>query len=231
MSDPLASPLRDPLLDALGIEHGFGQRGTNAPEGCAFPRQVHGVGVHEVDAGDSASVAAGVSADAIVTRAPGACVGIVTADCVPILVAANEGREVGAIHAGWRGLAAGVIEAGVAALGRPGTARVHAAIGPAARGCCYEVDEPVRAGLAARYAALLDGALVPGRPERFQLDLPLLAERVLRSCGVESTRIGTAARLCTICGPDRFESFRREGAGAGRLRHFIRPSEAIPRQG
>ncbi len=230
MSAASLRPLRDPLFDALGIEHGFGQRGTIAPEGCAFPKQVHGVTVHEVVAGDSPSLAAARAADAIVTSAPGASVGIVTADCVPILVSVNEGEGVGALHAGWRGLAAGIIEAGLAALGDPGTARVHAAIGPAARGCCYEVDEPVRAGLSERYAALLEGVLVPGRPGRFQLDLPILAERVLASCGVESTRIGTEACLCTICGADRFESYRRDGASAGRLRHFIRLPEAIPRQ-
>lgn len=231
MSAAPPRPLRDPLFDALGIEHGFGQRGTLAPEGCAFPKQVHGVAVHRVAEGEPPSRAVAVSADAIVTSAPAASVGIVTADCVPILVAANEGAFVGAIHAGWRGLAAGVIEAGLAAVGDDVTSRVHAAIGPAARGCCYEVDEPVRAGLAERYAGLLEGALVPGRPGRFQLDLPLLAERVLASAGVESTRIGTEARLCTICGADRFDSYRRDGAAAGRLRHFIRCPEAIPRQG
>ena len=100
-----------------------------------------------------------------------------------------------------------------------------------ARGCCYEVDEPVRAGLAERHAALLDGVLVPGRPGHFQLDLPVLAGRVLASIGVKEPQIGQAATPCTVCSGDRFESFRRDGAAAGRLRHFITRPVTIPRQG
>ena len=230
MNAPIGRPLSDPLLDALGIEHGFGQRGTGAPKGCAFPKQVHGIDVVELGSGETDAAAAGVSADAILTRVSGAAVGIVTADCVPILVGHSDGSAVGAIHAGWRGLAAGVIEQGVAALGGAAAIDCVAAIGPAARGCCYEVDEPVRAGLAERYAPLLDGVLVPGRSGRFQLDLPLLAERVLISIGVGSERIGTMARCCTICDPERFESYRRDGADAGRLRHFIRLPAAIPQR-
>ena len=232
MNAPLDRPLHDPLLESLGLDHGFGQRGTAAPADCAFPSQVHGIDVHEVASAEARAVAAGTEADVIVTRVPGTSVGIVTADCVPILVASRDGARVGAIHAGWRGLAAGVIEAGVAAvLDGIDPAGCVAAIGPAARSCCYEVDEPVRAGLAERYSDQLEGVLVPGRPDRFQLDLPLLAERVLNGVGVESQRIGTEACLCTICGSDRFESYRREGAAAGRLRHFITRPEAIPRQG
>lgn len=228
MSGDARTTLRDPLLDARGIDHGFGQRGTAARSDTCFAQQVHGVAVHLHRSGGPAPG----EADAVVTHAPGASVGVVTADCVPILVAAADGASVAAIHAGWRGLAAGVIEAGLAALGGAGApGDCLAAIGPAARGCCYEVDEPVRAGLAERYADLLEGALVPGRAGHFQLDLPLLAERVLRRTGVDSTRIGRTQRRCTICEPECFESFRRDGAAAGRLRHFITRPEAIPRQG
>ena len=117
MNAPIDQPLSDPLLDALGIEHGFGQRGTGAPEGCTFPKQVHGIEVVEVGSGETGAAAAVVSADAVVTCVSGAAVGIVTADCVPLLVGRSDGSAVGAIHAGWRGLAAGVIEQGIAALG------------------------------------------------------------------------------------------------------------------
>ena len=106
-----------------------------------------------------------------------------------------------------------------------------AAIGPAARGCCYEVDRPVRAALRERHAAWLAEAMVPGRADHWQLDLPLLAERVLAESGLDSTQIGTAHRVCTICNGARFESYRRDGAAAGRLRHFIKRSATIPRQG
>jgi YfiH family protein len=174
----------------------------------------------------------GQEADAVVTAAAGISVGIVTADCVPILAASRDGRAVVAIHAGWRGLAAGVIEAGIEALDRASSgSEILCAVGPAARGCCYEVDGPVRDGLSERYRPLLDEVLVSGARGHFQLDLPLLATRALERIGVDSGRIGVEHRVCTICNPARFESFRREGAGAGRLRHFISIPGTIPRQG
>jgi len=154
----------------------------------------------------------------------------VTADCVPILVASEDGAVVAAIHAGWRGFAAGVVQSGLAAVsslarGVP----LVAAIGPAARGCCYEVDAPVRDALAEHHAEELDGALEPGRSGHWQLDLPRLAEIVIGQIEWNCTHIGTEHRLCTICSGDRFESYRRDGAAAGRLRHFINRSGTIPR--
>lgn len=217
-------PLCDPVLVQLGAPHGFGERGSQVPDSIVFPRQVHGTGVvSEQVARDAFGRGTPAEADAIVSTVPGRGVGIVTADCVPILAAAGDGTRVAAIHAGWRGLAAGVIEAGIEAMGVE-TGGLSAAVGPAARGCCYEVDDPVAEALEVRYAALLDGVLVPGRPGRFQLDLPELAFQILRQLGLAANRIGTTHRLCTICTPGpRFESFRREGPRAGRLRHFITP--------
>lgn len=213
--------LCDPVLEAVGVTHGFGVCGSYPPESTRFPRQVHGVGVV---AGES--LLGPIDADAITSSTPGLAVGIVTADCVPILVAGVDGTCVAAIHAGWRGLAAGVIEVGLAALAQ-GANRLAAAVGPAARGCCYEVDEPVVAALRARYADLLEPVLRPGRPGRYQLDLPALAARALVRAGLPADRIGAVHGLCTICTPGpRFESFRRDGPAAGRLRHFIQPAEA-----
>lgn len=229
MTNEVAGFLCDPVLIQLGIRHGFGQRGSQAPEDTFFSVQVHGV---DVALARRPSEPDRARADVVYTRTPDLSVGIVTADCVPILVAADEGRLVAAIHAGWRGLAAGVIEAGLEALKAAGTPRNWvAAVGPAARGCCYEVDEPVRRALSKRYAAHLDEVLVPGRANRFQLDLPRLASLVLSEKGLESDRIGVAHRVCTICAPARFESYRRDGATAGRLTHFItaRPGGAPAR--
>jgi len=224
MTRPTISPLCDPVLVRTGAPHGFGERGFQVPDSTVFPRQVHGTGAVRAQAARAAADwGEPAEADAIVSAIPGLAVGIVTADCVPILVASADGSRVAAIHAGWRGLAAGVIEAGIVALGVEASG-LAAAVGPAARGCCYEVDDPVAEALAARYGAMLDGVLVPGRSGRFQLDLPELASRVLRQLGLASDRIGTVHRLCTICSPGpRFESYRREGARAGRLRHFITP--------
>jgi YfiH family protein len=221
MTDGAGRFLCDPVLELLGTPHGFAERGAQPPDSTVFLRQVHGVrAVRAEDVGGRPAV----EADAITSQSAGLAIGIVTADCVPILAASAEGDRVVAIHAGWRGLAAGVIEAGIEALGVE-AARLSAAVGPAARGCCYEVDEPVARALEARYAALLPGVLVPGRPGRYQLDLPALAGRVLTALGVAPDRLGLAHGLCTICTPGpRFESFRREGERAGRLRHFIAPA-------
>lgn len=230
--------LCDPVLMDLGIEHGFGRRGSGVPDATFFPRQVHGTTVWCVESGETGTgqrsfeeeveeeVGAEVEADAVVACEPGLPVGIVTADCVPLLASSADGSAVAAIHAGWRGLAAGVIERGLAMLQKkaPGSA-IHLAIGPGARGCCYEVDEPVCRALGARYRAQLAGDVlrpVAGRAGRHLLDLSGLAERIVADLGIPGMRLGVAHRVCTICDPRRFESFRRDGAGAGRLRHFIR---------
>lgn len=226
MSDPAGQLLCDPVLQSLETPHGFAERGAQPPDSTVFLRQVHGV--RAVRAEDVAGGPA-VEADAITSRTPGLAVGIVTADCVPILAASAEGDRVVAIHAGWRGLAAGVIEAGIGAMGVE-AARLSAAVGPAARGCCYEVDAPVSTALRGRYPGRLDGVLVPGRPGHHQLDLPELAARVLAAIGLPPDRIGRAARLCTVCSPGpRFESYRRDGPAAGRLRHFITTPGAASR--
>jgi hypothetical protein len=159
-------------------------------------------------------------ADAVLARERGLRVGVRTADCVPILIAA--GGVVGAVHAGWRGLAAGVIERAIAELQRaePG-AELAAAIGPCIGGCCYEVDAPVLDPLQGRYGALMDAASVPTRAGHARLDLGALAQLALARSGVAPRAIGTAARHCTRCDPARFHSFRRDGAAAGRLAHWI----------
>jgi hypothetical protein len=224
--------LCDPVLEATGVLHGFGERGVQVPESTVFPRQVHGICVVRAEVVSGAERGEPVEADAIVSATPGLTVGIVTADCVPILVASRDGSRVGAIHAGWRGLAAGVIEAGIEAMDCDASG-LAAAVGPAARGCCYEVDEPVARALAVRYANLLEEVLVPGRSGHFQLDLPRLASRILGRVGLDPEQLGSAHRLCTICTPGpRFESYRRDGRLAGRLRHFIRPAAgpAAPRR-
>jgi YfiH family protein len=216
----LAEPLCDPVLIASGFKHGFGHKGSQVPECTVFPVQVHGIEVLEATqrTGQCES-----QADAVFASSPGISVGVVTADCVPILVAARGDKPVvAAIHAGWRGLAAGVIEKGLDAVrSYSGGSELVAAVGPAARGCCYEVDAPVREGLEARYAAHLEEALIPTSQDHYQLDLPVLATRILESSGLGAASIGTAHRVCTICDPVRFESYRRDGNQAGRLSHFI----------
>ena len=210
--------LRHPLLDAAGVAHAFGVRGAREPAPLVRPKQVHGTVVARVVGGASAPH----EADAIVSTLPDVAVGVVTADCMPLLVASADGRVVAAIHAGWRGLAAGVIGAGIASLRAtaPG-ARFVAAIGPCIRACCYEIDGPVVDALATRFGEALDAALAPSRPGHHRLDLVALARLDLARAGLAADAIGALDDACTHCDPARFHSYRREGKGAGRLLHHV----------
>ena len=225
-------PLCDRVLKELDVPHGFGQRGSHTPESTVFVEQVHGtavvaaeaVGPGPVPRADVVVAGADPGERAALRTAPVGA-GIVTADCVPLLISREAGEVVAAIHAGWRGLAEGVIEAGISRVRGgeiPGSLR--AAVGPAARGCCYEVDATVSDALGERYSGLIDASILqPSRPGHALLDLSGLATRVLESLGLREHRIGLDQRRCTICSGARFESYRRDGAAAGRLRHFIEP--------
>ena len=212
--------LRHPLLEAVGVEHGFGLRGLAPPPGLRRPQQVHGAQVAQAA---GCLGAAAPRADAVVSALPGVPVGVVTADCVPILVAAEGGRVVAAIHAGWRGLACGVIAAAIEALRAEseGAPRLVAAIGPHIGACCYEVDEPVLEALAPAFGGDLAVALRPARPGHAWLDLGRLTHTALLRAGLAPDALGQLAGACTRCDPVRFHSYRREGAAAGRLHHYI----------
>jgi YfiH family protein len=214
--------LRDPLLESRGLRHGFGTRAAADPLEVARPRQVHGA--LAVDALLCLRELR-PEADAVVSVRAGLPIGVVTADCVPILLASRNGAAVAAIHAGWRGLAAGVVEAGVAALVRAGgapAAELAAAIGPHAGPCCYEVDAPVLEALAARFGRELDRALRPSpRPGRAMLDLGVVTAVALARAGLAAPAVGLSAAVCTVCDPVRFHSHRRDGPRAGRLFHVI----------
>ncbi len=168
-------------------------------------RQVHGATVLAAEEGLCGE------GDAIVTTEPGLALMVVTADCVPILVAAGD--RVAAIHAGWRGLVAGVIPATLEKFAAP--ERLTAWIGPAIGACCYEVGEDVAGAVVARSS---DAVLSTGRRGRPHLDLALAAEIALARCGVGEIR---RLALCTACHPGTLESYRREGAAAGRNRSLI----------
>lgn len=223
--------LKHPLLAQAGVRHGFGTKGAGELADVLRPRQVHGARVLRVGSAPSGELG---DADAVVSSAPGRPVAIVTADCVPILAASGSGSAsasgsgaVAAIHAGWRGLAAGVIEAAIATLRstQPGTT-VRAVVGPHIGDCCYEVDPPVIDALRRRYGAGLDAHLRAGRPGHAWLDLGGLALAALRACGVPASESAVLEDACTQCDALRFHSFRRDGAQAGRLLHWI----AAPKQ-
>lgn len=215
MSD--AAWLRHPLLEEF--EHGFGTRAARPPADLVRARQVHGRGVLRVAAGDAGLLGDG---DALVSDLPGVPIGVVTADCVPILVATESG-VVAAVHAGWRGLAAGVIGAALerlADLARD-VDRAVAVIGPHIGASCYEVDAPVIDALEARFGAEVEQAARETRPGHFEIALGVLAAFDLERAGLARARIASVADACTACDAARFHSYRRDGAGGGRLFHFI----------
>ncbi len=218
----MSSVLTDPLREALVPVHGFGTRQAEPPQPLLRPLQVHGCAV--VDAAVCRAADPPCEADAIVSGEADCCVAIVTADCVPILLASPGGAVVAAVHAGWRGLAAGVVAAGVAALqDRAGVAAdvCVAAIGPHIGACCYEVDEKVLAALEAGLGASARASARPTHSGHAQLALGALCRAALRSAGLADAAIGSAAAACTACDAERFHSYRRDGARSGRLVHFI----------
>lgn len=174
----------------------------------AVLRQVHGgrlvrVGEKRAGAGFERLGGAVAEADVAAVTRPRLPVAVLTADCLPIALASPaEGRLV-VVHAGWRGLSAGALQAGLGAFERPSGLLV--AIGPSIGPCHYEVGEDVALAVAASSDA---GARSERRGGRTFLDLPGTASRVLRSAGVR--RIDRAEE-CTACEAKRFFSYRRDG--------------------
>lgn len=160
--------------------------------------------------------------DALCTMRPGTGAGVHTADCVPILIAHSGHPACAAVHAGWRGLAGGVVQDTVRRLADrlgPGARRdLVAAAGPSARGCCYEVGGEVADRL--RPLPGGDRRLREGRcPGKWNADLQALAVDALVAAGLSPGRI-EAVGPCTICSP-AFHSFRREKNLTGRQLSFI----------
>lgn len=166
-------------------------------------RQVHGAAVVNREAGE---VAAGAdrcpAADGCVSSDPAAVLAILTADCGPVALVAPG--AVGAVHAGWRGVAAGVLEAAVAALGALSSGPVRALVGPCIRPCCYEFSASDLDPIAVRLGPEVVGTTSGGR---LALDLPGAIRAALGAAGVtDVSEVG----VCTSCSPDHF-SHRRDG--------------------
>ncbi len=186
------------VCDELGLD----------PAHVAMGCQVHGAGVREVtgaDGGFLGHLREWPEGDGLVTGLPGVALVVLGADCLPVAMWRRDRLRVAAAHAGWRGLVSGVLEATVAALGEP--ARVGAAIGPGIGPCCYAVSAQVRTTFAQRFGEqVVSGDAV---------DLAAAARVALASAGVPDEAIGSVG-ACTSCEPERFYSYRRDGAGTGR---------------
>lgn len=176
--------------------------------------QVHGADVVDVDA-NATGARALPRADAAVTRARGVVLAVRVADCLPVLLCDRAGTTIGAAHAGWRGVAAGVIESAVAAMACE-PADIAAWLGPAIGPSAFEVGPEVRDAFVATDAAATR-AFVPGRAGKWLADLYALACRRLARAGVEQV---SGVRACTFSDARRFFSYRRDGA-TGRMGAFI----------
>ncbi len=180
-------------------------------------RQVHGTEVLRFSTiASAAALAKGGAeqpvADASVTSTPGVVLAILTADCLPVVFSREDGSEIGAAHAGWRGLADGVLENTVAAMHTP-AAKVVAWLGPAAGPQAYEIGEEVFAAFVNQDAQAVS-AFVATRPGHWRVDLYALARKRLAAMGIERVHGGG---LCTISDPEQFFSHRRSTSdGSGR---------------
>jgi YfiH family protein len=188
------------------------------PAEPAWLQQVHGTDVADLDAPAPpvvASVSGSLRADAAVTRAAGRVCVIQVADCMPVLFAARDGSAVGAAHAGWRGLAEGVLEATVSKLGTPPD-RLLAWLGPAISQEHFEVGDDVRNAFMS-YDPSAASAFVANARGRWQCDLYALARRRLSALGVRDVSGGG---WCTFADAARFFSYRRDGQ-CGRMAALI----------
>lgn len=176
----------------------------------AWLSQMHGVAVADAD---SPRTSGPETADASIATRPGRACVVMVADCLPVLFASRDGSRIAAAHAGWRGLAAGVLEQTVTALGVPAR-ELTAWLGPAISQPHFEVGEDVRAAFVEADAGSA-AAFVANARGRWQADLVGLARRRLTALGITDVSGGT---WCTFAHPERFFSHRRDGhlhAGKG----------------
>ena len=176
-----------------------------------YLRQVHGTEVADLDQPAEGQR----TADAAVTACPGVVAGVLTADCMPLLLTDSAGTRVAVAHAGWRGMAAGVIERTVESFGGA-AGGLLAWMGPTIGPDAFEVGPEVREAFLAADAAA-GAAFVPGKPGKYMADLYALARQRLARSGVRAISGGG---FCTFHEPARFFSYRRV-AQSGRLGTFI----------
>ena len=212
-------------LNALPVGHSFGGvRDTRKPASLFYCAQKHGATIIEVDDEEEAGVIAG---DAIFTRTARP-IGILTADCLPILIGSKTDEFVAAIHGGWQGLTAGVIENSFSAFCLAGVSldKLQVAIGPAIQSCCYEVGmalvdaiEQVHGHLwrgrqapwsSVRERSKLTASLrrAPASHDEAWFDLTLYCLYLLEASGLDRTQIQTAG-ICTYCSDQDWGSYRR----------------------
>ena len=209
------------------IAHAFNVAGaTDLPQDLFYCAQQHGAGVVQLGAAQQAGVIAG---DAVFTRTTSP-IAVVTADCLPILVGSDRDEFVAAIHGGWKGLVAGVIENAFKAFRQSGIKleHLHIGIGPAIQPCCYEVSQSLISCIESAHGHLWRGRHAPWSITQSAsaqssccaratathatawFDLPLYCTYLLESVGLDKEQINTVGE-CTYCSGKGLGSYRRRG--------------------
>lgn len=201
-----AGVLTEAHLRAAGVRHCFTTSSVGdmaSPEARAAAglgevltlKQVHGATVHAAPSPEERP-----AGDGWVSTGP--AVGVFTADCAPLLLWSADGRVVGAFHAGWRGLAAGMPEAAVKAMAAAGAKDVRAALGPLIGPCCYQVGP--------EFTEIFPMTSLVRKHGRLSFDQRAEALRRLAAAGLRAERVSVSPE-CTACGPTPFFSWRRDG--------------------
>jgi YfiH family protein len=185
---------------AVGAEGAAARRAAIVDLPWTWLRQVHGAHVEVVGAPGEG---AGATADAAVTAVPGAVVAVQVADCAPVVLLGDG--VVGVVHAGWRGLVAGVLPAAVEAMRGLGAGAVRARLGPCIHPCCYEFGDADLAQVAAATGAAVAARTRSGA---LALDVPAAVRSSLAGIGVA---LDDSASSCTGCTPERSFSHRVRG--------------------
>ena len=194
----------EPLERFAWLMHGFGTRAASLPgenEHLAILKQIHS-GICVTAAGRSGCLGEG---DALLENTPGCAVAVKTADCLPILLVDPRNRALAVVHAGWRGTAQKIATSAVQRMKEyfaTAPEQLHVAIGPGIGSCCYEVGSEVASQF--------------GRTGKVKLDLAELNRKQLVDWGVPDRHV-CLAKLCTMCRPEEFHSYRRDGGKAGRM--------------
>jgi polyphenol oxidase len=207
----------------------FGQAvGINADDLTTL-QQVHGHRVIVLTEASDLQLVRHTPGDGLLTNRPYLPLAVITADCFPVVLAAPSLPAVGIVHAGRKGIAAGVVPAAIALIRQAfdvSPEAVFAAIGPGIGRCCYEVDEASAEPFLSQFTSAA-AIYRPSRPAHLYLDLQQAILLQLRAAGVPSSHVWSAD-LCTACHLQWFYSYRREGPRSGRMLNVVMIRSTTP---
>lgn len=192
-------------------------------QSLALPVQIHASEIWDVGSEIQPGLHRGPKADAALSRYAGVAVGVLTADCVPILLAHPQGRVVAAVHGGWRGLYSGILDRAIAEICRFGNiepSELIGAVGPTIGSCCYTIGQDLADQFVSTYPFVRK--FIRYEKENVFLSLPDVAREMLIQTGLNADRIDLLNQ-CTRCSEDRFFSHRRRPSNLGRQVSAIRP--------